>query len=163
MRIYAVGHRLIIVGLITLSLFTGFLSGHYHGTGTFPLPERGVPMPAVSAVSLTDAQLSLEPVKSREYREGYTCVDFAWDAMRLLRWEGTESVIVLLTLDPEPNHALLLVPTADMGWVFIEPQTGLQTKPQVGGRYFGRRITAIQVLQFTTVSLEEFLSGTDES
>lgn len=163
MRIYVAGHRLIIVGLITLSLFTGFLSGHYHGTGTFPLPERGISMPVVSEVSLVNAQLSLEPMKAREYQEGYTCVDFAWDAMRLLRWEGKESVIALLILDPEPNHALLLVPTADKGWVFIEPQTGLQTKPQVGGRYFGRKIAAIHVLQFTTVSLEEFLNGTNES
>lgn len=163
MHTYVVGHKLVIVGLITLSLFTGFLSGHYHGTGTFPLPERGVSTPAISEASLMEAQLSLAPMKEREYAEGFNCVDFAWEAMRVLRWAGKESEIALLVLEPSPNHALLLVPTADAGWVFVEPQSGLQTKPQVGGRYFGRTITAIHILQFTTVSLEEFLSGTNES
>ena len=160
-----VGRSIVTVALVALSLAVGFLIGHVYGTGTFPLAQtQQIRMPDAASVTLHETQTVLEPLREQEYREGYTCLDFAWEAMRAMRWQGYETLIVVLELDPEPHHAVLLVPTTDEGWIFMDPQCGgCPLKPAVGGKYFNRTITGIYVLQMELVEIEEFFSGTYES
>lgn len=158
------GRSVITIALIALSLTVGFLVGHFYGTGTFPASAgRGIRPPEAVNATLGDVQAVLTPLKEQEYRDGFNCVDFAWEAMRTMRWQGYEALIIVLELDPEPHHAVLLVPTKDEGWSFLDPQCNCTIKPSVGGRYYDRTITAIYVLQLDLVNIEEFFSGAYES
>lgn len=159
-----VGRSVVTVVLIALSLAVGFLVGHFYGTGTFPIGQtQRIPLPETVSATLQDTRTVLEPLREQEYREGYTCLDFAWEAMRAMRWQGYETLIAVIELDPEPHHAVLLVPTADEGWTFIDPQCSCPIKPVVGGKYQDRTVTRIYVLQLELVDIEEFFSGTYES
>jgi len=142
--------RLARLGLFMAVLWVGFSAGFYYGTGTMPTlyssESAMVPQIAVetTAQEVTD---TVAPMRDKEYGEGYNCVDFAWEAMRLLQWQGIRATIVRIVLDPGPDHALLLVPTEDRGWIFVEPQTGEEVKLRVGGKWAGlQTITGVYVM-----------------
>lgn len=148
--------------LVIICAWLGFMAGFYEGTGSFPITSRGKPVlppqeiTAVTAAEVTD---TVGALSDKPYGEGYNCVDYAWEAMRLLRWKGQESYMVRLTLDPGPDHAILLVPTEDKGWIFIEPQGGYEVKPTVGGKYSSlHTITGIYVLIMSWRDLDEYLA-----
>ena len=69
------------------------------------------------------------------YGQGFNCLDYAWEAMRLLHWNGQIAMIARLDLEPDPDHAVVIIPTTDEGWIFIEPQTGTRIYPTPGGKY----------------------------
>lgn len=151
-----------LVIMVCICLFTGYIGGFYKGTGTLPnfalFPEDAtVATPKGLTTTLTDIQVTLEEAPDEEYAFGYNCVDFAWDAMRQLAWKGHPSAMVMLMFEELPNHALLLVPTTDKDWLFIEPQAGIVVKPRVGGLYNGRTITEIKIMTIVWVSLDEFI------
>lgn len=159
-RLRVTGDRLIVVAA---ALFLGFNGGFYVATGTVPMYTHtpSAMMPAQNAtMPLDDVKGAIAPVRDNTYGEGYNCVDYAWDAMRRLSWQGQKATIVRLTLDPPPSHAVLLVPTGDAGWVFIEPQTGNQIYPKVGGHYgLGlQRVVAIDVMAVWFMPLDDYLN-----
>ncbi len=151
-----------ILVTVCLCLLLGYIAGFYSGTGLLPdfTPsdeDDTIVTPKGLTTTLTDIQVTLEEAPDEEYAFGYNCVDFAWDAMRELAWKGQPSAMVLLMFEEEPHHALLLVPTTDEGWLFIEPQAGIVVKPRVGGLYSGRTITAIKIKTTIWVPLDEFI------
>lgn len=143
----------------------GFIAGYYQGTGVIPTfkgSESIAPPADLSTVTIAEAEQTLSVLQGKEYGDGYNCVDYAWDSMRLLRWQGQSSVIIGLDIDddPDPDHAILLVPTEDKGWVFVEPQTGKQIKVVViGGRYAGQTINAIEVMTIGWIPLDNYMEA----
>jgi len=143
----------------------GFIVGYYEGTGVMPTlyPSESVRPPSnLVMVSAIETEQTLSALQDKEYGNGYNCVDYAWDAMRLLRWGGQSSVIIGLDIDtdPELDHALLLVPTQDKGWIFVEPQTGKQiASVVVGGRYVGQTIKSIDIMTIVWMPYEDYISG----
>ena len=156
---------IVSVSLILLaSSGLGFMAGYYEGTGVFPTlyPAESIAPPAdLATVTADETEQTLSVLKDKEYGDGYNCVDYAWEAMRLLRWQGQSSVIVGLGIDaePGPDHAILLVPTKDKGWIFVEPQTGVEAiGVVVGGKYVGKLIRSVEVLVVSWISYEDYLN-----
>jgi len=153
-----------IIILVIMIGWTGFMAGFYEGTGTVPWISVGqsqVALPPQELTVVTTAEVTdtINVLSDRTYGEGYNCVDYAWEAMRLLRWKGQESYIVRLELDPGPDHAILLVPTEDKGWVFIEPQGGYEVTPTVGARYSNlATITGIYVMAIVWRDYDTYVS-----
>lgn len=143
----------------------GFIGGYYQGTGVIPSlrgSESIAPPADLSTVTIIEAEQTLSVLRDKEYGDGYNCVDYAWDAMRLLRWQGQASVIIGLDIDddPDPDHAILLVPTEDKGWVFVEPQTGKEIAVVfIGGRYVGQTIKAIEVMTIGWIPIDNYMEA----
>lgn len=142
----------------------GYFGGYYAATGIFPqlfsVSESIAPPSELTTVTASEVEDTLAPLRDKDYGEGYNCVDYAWEAMRLLRWQGQASVIVKLDLDPDPDHAILLVPTEDKGWVFIEPQTASEVFPTVGGHYqIYQTIKAIDVMVLEWIPYDAYIGG----
>lgn len=147
-------------------LYIGFTIGYWQGTGlspfhgSFPWQNNSVGLPpaTVGNVSADEVQSEITVLQDKEYGVGYNCLDYAWDAVRLLRWDGHTANVVALRLDPEPNHAIIIVAT-DNGWIFMEPQTGEVVTPRVGGKYGNfQTIEAIEVMEVHWVSLDYYLN-----
>ena len=159
--------RMARLGLFVAVLWVGFTAGFYYGTGTVPTlySSDAVMVPQI-AVETTAQEVSdtVAPMRDKEYGEGYNCVDFAWEAMRLLQWQGIRAAIVRIALDPGPDHAVLLVPTEDRGWIFVEPQTGQEVKLRVGGKWAGlQTITGLYVMHMEWKSLADYEAGHDDN
>lgn len=144
--------------LMCLCIFMGFITGFYAGTGMLPTltENKSITPPNITKASIIDVQNTLTEIDFPEYAEGYNCVDFAWQATRALAWAGQPSAIVAVQFETGPNHALLLVATTDEGWVFIEPQAEIITRPTIGGLYDGRRIVTMKVLVMRWVDYQEW-------
>ena len=156
---------MLIIMLVTVcASWFGFLTGFYHATGTWPTFREGAlamvptelnPLPTV------ETQETVAGLKDKEYGEGYNCLDYAWEGMRLLQWQGQPVVIVRLDLEPDPDHAILLVGTSDQGWQFLEPQTGKIVRPAVGGRYGDLQLVkAIDIMTITWRPLADYIADT---
>lgn len=164
MKLTRYSTRLIIVAMITAACctLTGFAAGFTYGTGTpaitLIIPPVAIAPPVnTSITALDNITRALGTQPKQPYRIGYNCVDFAWDAMRLLEWKGQPSAIVRVDFADASSHAILLVPTADNGYQFIEPQDNIVIKPQVGGIYGGKSIVAMSILSFTWEPFDIFL------
>lgn len=145
----------------------GYIGGYYAATGIFPqffsVSESIAPPSELTTVTASEVEDTLAPLRDKDYGEGYNCVDYAWEAMRLLRWQGQASVIVKLDLDPDPDHAILLVPTEDEGWVFIEPQTASIVYPTVGGHYqIYQTIKAIDIMVLEWIPYDAYTGGLND-
>lgn len=144
------------------SVLTGFAAGFSYGTGdsaiTLFIPAKSVAPPAeISTTKLDNVTSVLVEQPKQVYREGYNCMDYAWDAMRALQWEGQPSAIVRLGFTGGLGHVVILVPTEDKGYQFIEPQNGEVIHPDLGGIYQGKMITNMTILEFTWVPFDIFL------
>lgn len=161
--------RIIVSAVLVLSACVGlgYVGGYYEGTGVLPSlrsPESITPPPSLTMASAVETEQTLLALQDKDYGEGYNCVEYAWDAMRLLRWQGQTSALVGLDIDadPELDHALLLVPTEDKGWIFIDPQIGKQViNVVVGGKYAGQPITAIYVMVLNWIPFEDYIASCD--
>jgi len=155
--------RLAIVILMgVLFVGNGFSWGFWTATGESPMsmlrqPESYAPpaMQSVGLAELTDI-LAEDDTSEQEYQEGYNCIDYAWEVMRALQWEGIDSGIIALTYEDGTSHAILIVPTEDKGWQFIDPQSDALVSPQIGSYYNGKRITKIEVMVLEWVDISEF-------
>lgn len=143
----------------------GFLWGFWTATGDSPFvilqqgesyapPDRQ----SVELTELTDILIE-DDISEQEYREGYNCIDYAWDVMRALQWEGVDCGIVALTYENGSRHALVTVPTADEGWQFIDPQSDEAVNPKIGSYYNGKRIVEIEVMVIEWVGMSEFTNN----
>jgi hypothetical protein len=144
------------------SVLTGFAAGFSYGTGhsalTLIIPSESIAPPSdVAATDLNDVTTVLSEQPKASYQEGYNCVDFAWAAMRALQWKGQPSAIVRLGFADGMGHTVLIVPTADKGYQFIEPQNNSIVHPVVGGVYDGQYIVNMTILEFTWKPFDIFL------
>jgi len=143
-------------------ILTGFAAGFTYGTGnsalTLIIPAKSIAPPQeVATTKLDNVTTVLNTQPKRPYREGYNCMDFAWDAMRALQWKGQPSAIVRLGYFDGTGHTVLIVPTADKGYQFIEPQTSETIRPQVGSIYDGKEIVNMTILEFQWKSFDIFI------
>jgi hypothetical protein len=155
-----------IIGVFMIAtvctLLTGFSAGFSYGTGhsaiTLILPAKSVSPPAgLAATKLSDVTSVLDTQPKTSYQEGYNCMDISWAAMRALQWKGQPSAIVRLGYYDGTGHTVLIVPTADRGYQFIEPQTNKPVHPDVGGIYDGKVIANMTILEFTWQPFDIFL------
>lgn len=144
------------------SVLTGFAAGFTYGTGnsamSLIIPAESIAPPQDIAMTRLDnvtAVLNTQP--KRTYREGYNCIDYAWDAMRALQWKGQPSAIVRLGFLDGTGHSVLIVPTEDKGYQFIEPQTNEPIRPLVGGIYDGKEIVNMTILEFQWKPFDIFI------
>lgn len=160
----------IIQLLSTLTLFIvgvamGFGIGFEYGTGV-PItslfgPNKSVTTPANITVRTTsDAQAIIEEaLQDKSYGPGYNCLDYAWDAMRALNWDGQPAAIAAVMYDNRKGHAAVLTATEDRGWVFLDPGTSMIIKPTVGGRLMEHTITDIKIMTIHWVQIDDFLKN----
>lgn len=146
----------------TLScIVVGFAAGFSYGTGSSAMsliiPPKSIAPPPIAAVELETITDALDEQPKSAYQEGYNCVDFAWSAMRTLQWRGQPSAIVRLGFPDGTGHAILLVPTADKGYQFIEPQSNQIIRPMVGSIYDGRTISNMTILEIRWIPFDMFL------
>jgi hypothetical protein len=166
MNLGKVNHRnaVLFVLLVTAGLSVvsaGFAAGYTYGTGQSPLTlvmktESIAPPQEVTTGTLDTVVSVLDEQPEQIYQEGYNCLDYAWDGMRALMWQGELAAIVRLGFEGGEGHALLLVPTADKGYQFIDPQTGKIVRPLIGAHYAGRVIANMTILEFTWVPFDVF-------
>lgn len=143
----------------------GFLWGFWTATGDSPLvllqqSESYAPpeMQSVNLEGLTDILVE-DNTSEQEYREGYNCIDYAWEVMRNLQWEGVDSGIVALTYTDGTGHAILIIPTEDEDWQFVDPQSDELVDPKIGSYYNGKKITQIEVMTIEWLDISEFTNN----
>lgn len=152
-----------IAVLIAICVFLGYLFGFLDATGGIPwLASAGsesVGLPSdITRLTAPEAEQTLEPLHDKTYGEGYNCLDYAWEAMRLLHWNGQLAMIARLDLTPDPDHAVIIVPTTDEGWVFFEPQTGERIYPAPGGKYVNfANIEGVYVMGLSWMPIDVYL------
>jgi len=157
----------IILVLVAVGLL-GYMLGFNTAVGGFAFGaswgQSTTPPSDIARATLAEVKETLAPMTQIEYREGFNCMDFAWEAMRLLHWNGQLAIIAQLDLEPGPDHAVLLIPTSDEGWVFLEPQTGKQIYPTPGGKYidFTATIEGVYVMDLEWVSIDDLLLEVSE-
>jgi hypothetical protein len=157
------GKKRIFLGMsftLVFAICLGIMIGFYIATGgsiidkLSPGPSAYVPNATLQSLSTTEDILNTQPIQS--YGSGYNCVDFAWAAMRALQWQGQPSAIVRLGFTDGTGHALLIVPTSDNGWRFIEPQANIVVYPSIGNIYDGKVIANITILTATWAPFKAF-------
>jgi len=159
---YRVRQLLSMIIIMLLLVGNGFFWGFWTATGDSPLillqHNEGYAPPDIQSVDLaglTDILVE-DDTSEQEYREGYNCIDYAWEVMRTLQWQGIDSGIVALTYEDGTRHAILIVPTGDEGWQFIDPQSDESVNPKIGSYYNGKRITEIKVMVIDWIDISEF-------
>lgn len=159
-----ISQRRFLIGLIIIAVMflgNGWLLGFYTGTGTFPWVSHSVQveLPPESQVVPSEAvaeALVEDTTSEQEYEQGFNCLDYAWKVMRALQWQGIDTRIVKLDYGNDSGHAVLLIPTTDRGWIFVDPQSDQEIEPYVGGFYQGRTIKSIDVLVMKWVDIETY-------
>ena len=150
----------IIVAVLMMGM--GFLVGYYYATGDMPSigyePTSYLPPTVSSEVDMSTVATAVEedPVDKQEYRVGYNCLDFAWDAMRNLSWQGIPSYVAAIQFEDGSNHAVIAIPTNDANLLWFDPQNDKQIEPGIGKVYMGKRITGFLIMQIEWLSLDEF-------
>ena len=149
------------LGLVCICMFAGFISGYFAGTGTLPSlhESKAIAPPEISQTTAATSSTAVSKIDFPKYQEGWNCVDFAWQAARQLAWKGQPAAIVALEFEEGLGHTILLVPTIDAGWIYMEPQTGDIVKPRVSGLYGGRKIVQIRVLKLVWTPIDKFLEN----
>jgi len=148
----------LILSLVGLSGFLGILCGYHWATGELPFTKHEVILPPVTQSNVTSSQvsdfLSTDNTSLQEYREGFNCVESALMAARNAVWKGISAEVVRLEFTNGLSHMMLVFPTNDSGWVFVEPQTDGIVYPGVGSSYEGMSISEIDILNMSWVPLE---------
>lgn len=152
---------LLALTVTVVCLVAGFSAGYEYATGRPVLDiwktSKSIAPPAeIVATTLDTTTNILASQPQQTYQEGYNCLDFAWGAMRTLQWQGQPSAIIRLGYSDGSGHALLLVPTSDKGYQFIEPQDNEVVHPEIGLKYQGQTVIEITVLKLTWVPLQTF-------
>jgi hypothetical protein len=151
----------VLTGIFCLCfLFTviGTIFGYHWGTGIWPFTESQVILPPATSNMTTAADvntfLASDNTSDYEYKEGFNCAESALMASRNAVWQGIPAGVCKLNFQSGIGHMMLIFPTVDAGWVFVEPQSQSVVHPIIGGVYFGERVTGIDILQLSWIPLE---------
>lgn len=162
--------RVLILTTMLIAFVTGatlgFGIGFEFGTGLpmttlFMSHDNDIALPESITVKTTEEakQIVEEAVKSMNYDIGYNCLDYAWDSMRALNWDGQPAVVTAIIYESGNGHALVLTATEDKNWMFLDPQTGIEVYPVPGGYWAGKRIASVQVMVIHWVGLKDFMEN----
>ena len=158
-----------LLSLLTLGLLAGYFAGYYEAVGTYPR----IPMIAVEELPMPPEILTTQQtfedvsdfiaddiVDKEPFEEGMNCVDYALIVARNAHWKGLGAQVVKLEFEAGFDHAMLIFPTSDQGYIFMEPQTDkVFDVMRVGDTYDARLITSVDVLSFYWIPIEEYLGG----
>lgn len=141
----AVGLAMLVAMLGSAGL--GAFFEFYTGTvGRIPSMQAKVIVPEVpeTETTLVEVRRYLERDKTDEieYKEGFNCYDSVLLTKRNADWEGILAIPAALIYE-DGGHAILLFPTTDGGWIFVEPQEDLVIYPRVGQFYRGKKVIRI--------------------
>lgn len=156
--------RRYILAPLSILLIAGsfFIFGIWFATGGSPFDtlqrSSSYLPPNEQTVNLSQLKdvLADDNTDKQEYREGYNCVDYAWDIMRALQWKGINTGIIGIMYEDGSQHAVITVPTSDYGWIYIDPQTDKLISPYVGGYYDGKKIMEVNVMIIDWMDIAEF-------
>ena len=152
------GVLITLAGCSFFSVVIGMILGFHWGTGIWPFTESQVILPPATSNMTTAADvntfLASDNTSDYEYKEGFNCVESALMAARSAVWQGIPAGVCKLNFQSGVGHMMLIFPTSDQGWVFVEPQSDSVVHPIIGGVYFGERVTGIDILQLSWIPLE---------
>lgn len=148
------GYVLVISGLLLLiTLVAGFVAGVDSRPPT-PSPSTTLAVPSGPLVRPTYQGvlefLRLDETNTKEYGEGYNCVEFALELVRKAHWHGYSAECLRVDFIDGVSHMLVVFPTSDSGFVWVEPQTDhVFTPPKVGDTYWGREVSKLEFLRLS--------------
>lgn len=142
----------------------GFGAGFEFGTGlpaiTLITATQSEPasIPETLVVKTTEEakQVVEEAVTDKVYDIGYNCLDYAWDSMRALHWDGQPATMATIIYESGKGHAIVLAATTDGNWTFLDPKTGIELHPVPGGFWAGKKIVSVKVMVMHLVDFEDF-------
>lgn len=136
----------------------GAVFGYYQGTGELPFLQPVAILPEVtnSTTTLVDVKGFLERDKTSEidYGDNFNCVEFALLVARNAHWSGLPADPARLLFQDGSSHMILVFPTKDEGWIFVDPQNDLVIHPRIGSIYSGKRIVEIDTLRCRWIPFE---------
>lgn len=151
---------LIAIGVVA---FVAYVSGYYQGTGALPrfMAERETVFPPESTTEQTFENVSnfvAEDTTDQEVPDGdMNCVEYALLLARSAQWKGLDAAVVKLDFEDGTSHMMLMFPTVDRGWIYVEPQTDREFNLAVGKLYDSQIIMGIWVLGLEWIPIDEFL------
>lgn len=144
--------------LVGLSGFLGILCGYHWATGELPFAKHNEILPPVTGNTTNISQVSdflkVDNTSLQVYREGFNCVESALMAARNAVWKGIPAEVVRLVFTDGASHMMLVFPTNDSGWVFVEPQTDKIVYPYLGSIYDGIKVSEVDLLNLSWVPME---------
>lgn len=157
------GDKIVLwTAVLILSLCSGVMGsafGYYKATGQMPFQGSASVLPEITGNVTTSEQISeflvIDSTNEIEYGEGFNCVESAILAARNAHWDGLPAEVVRLVFTDESSHMMLVFPTSDSGWIYVEPQTDSEVSPRVGGMYNGKVISSIDILRIEWFPFEE--------
>jgi len=136
----------------------GAFAGYYQGTGEYPFARSEAVLPDVpgETTTLVDVGHFLERDKTNEIDYGldFNCVESAFLTARNATWEGLPARAGALVYEDGSGHVILIFPTSDDGWVFVDTVEDLVINPRVGAIYHGNRIAEILILEMRWIPFE---------
>ena len=156
----------LVVTFLGLVAALGFGAGFEFGTGLpvttlFTSHNKDVAVPENIVVKTTEEakQVVEEAVKGLTYDVGYNCLDYAWDSMRALSWDGQPAAIAAIIYEDGNGHALVLTATNDKNWMFLDPQTGSEVRPTPGSYWAGKKIVSVKIMVIHWVEFSDFVES----
>ena len=162
LRTQKVRTAIAVLLLVWGSGLLGGVSGYYAGTGELPpiFSSKPVailpPMPNTST-TLVDVGHFLEEdaTSDKVYEEGFNCVEYALLVARNAQWFGLAAEACSIVYEDGSRHMIVMFPTEDNGWTFIEPQSDKVITPVPGSMYNGNRVLRIDRLDMQWVPFLE--------
>jgi len=154
----------ITLSVLTLIMAVGCSIGFEFGTGLsvvslFRSHDVDITLPDITIKTAEEAtQVVEEAVKGSTYEVGYNCLDYAWDSVRALQWDGQPAAIAVIIYEDGTGHALVLTATADPTprWLFIDAQSGIEVYPVPGSYWNGLKIACVKVMVMHLVDFRNF-------
>jgi len=150
--------------IFIIGIIFGFSMGFEYGTGLPFIPtlmtptQESVGTPDIALKTTEEAkQVVEEAVKDDNYDIGYNCLDYAWDSMRALNWDGQPAAIAGIIFEDGKGHTLVLTATTDDNWLFLDPQSGAKVTPIPGSYFAGEKIVALKIMVIHWVDYDDFV------
>jgi hypothetical protein len=80
------------------------------------------------------------------YGDEFNCVEYALLVARNAQWAGLVVEPCSLVYQDGSRHMIIMFPTVDNGWTFVEPQSDKVINPVPGSMYNGQRVVRIDRL-----------------
>lgn len=153
-----------------MGLVFGYNQGYYQAIGVYPFaPRVDIVPPDITLETATQqtfedvSNFIAEDITNKEpYQEGMNCVDFALMVVRNAQWQGLNSEIIRIDYEVGYSHAVLMFPTADEGYILLDPQTDKVFDVfRVGDTHDSKVITGLYLLRLKWIPLENFFAGVE--